>query len=147
MRRRVRAERARANDLEAEQRTVHTKLTVPAEPASQPIVPPRLGGTEADPWRADEAVPDRHPVTEVRDQAPAGCIEAAGRQIPTLARRSTALRRPVGPGFSHRLVTLTLPSHAVLDVVVDYEVQFLVCQTVVPRQRSVDFVDNWFAQL
>ena len=29
MRRRVRAERARANDLEAEQRTVHTKLTVP----------------------------------------------------------------------------------------------------------------------
>ena len=30
MRRRVRAERARANDLEAEQRTVHTKLTVPA---------------------------------------------------------------------------------------------------------------------
>ena len=28
MRRRVRAERARANDLEAEQRTVHTKLTV-----------------------------------------------------------------------------------------------------------------------
>ena len=31
MRRRVRAERARANDLEGEQRTVHTKLTVPAE--------------------------------------------------------------------------------------------------------------------
>ena len=30
MRRRVRAERARANDLEAEQRTVHTKLTVPS---------------------------------------------------------------------------------------------------------------------
>ena len=30
MRRRVRAERARANDLEAEPRTVHTKLTVPA---------------------------------------------------------------------------------------------------------------------
>ena len=29
MRRRVRAERARANDMEAEQRTVHTKLTVP----------------------------------------------------------------------------------------------------------------------
>ena len=29
MRRRVRAERARANDLEAEQRTVQTKLTVP----------------------------------------------------------------------------------------------------------------------
>ena len=29
MRRRVRAEQARANDFEAEQRTVHTKLTVP----------------------------------------------------------------------------------------------------------------------
>ena len=29
MRRRVRAERTRANDLEAEQRTVHTNLTVP----------------------------------------------------------------------------------------------------------------------
>ena len=32
MRRRVRAERARANDLEAEQRTVHAKLTVPRRP-------------------------------------------------------------------------------------------------------------------
>ena len=31
MQRRVRAERVRANDLEAEQRTVHTKLTVLVE--------------------------------------------------------------------------------------------------------------------
>ena len=38
MRRRVRAERARANDLEAEQRTVHTKLTVPSAALSIPGV-------------------------------------------------------------------------------------------------------------
>ena len=50
MRRRVRAERARTNDLEAEQRTVHTNLTVsiiplPAEVArSHWWVPPGGGG-------------------------------------------------------------------------------------------------------
>ena len=37
-----------------------------------------------------------------------------------------------------------LPPHAVLDVVVDDEVQFLVGEAVVLRQNAVDFVDDWF---
>ena len=48
MRRRVRAERARANDLEAEQRTVHTKLTA-VHTSLDPPQEPHYGDERADP--------------------------------------------------------------------------------------------------
>ena len=49
MRRRVRAERARANDLEAEQRTVHTKLTVTSNTLDDALArhgPPEIFNTD-----------------------------------------------------------------------------------------------------
>ena len=51
MRRRVRAERARANDLEAEQRTVHTKLTVPPRGHATTGISPRTGTSPSEPRR------------------------------------------------------------------------------------------------
>ena len=43
------------------------------------------------------------------------------------------------------LIIAVLPPHAVLDVVVDDEVQFLLGESVVLRQLLVDFVDDGFS--
>ncbi len=42
---------------------------------------------------------------------------------------------------------LISPSHPVLDVVVDDEVQFLVCESIVLRYYTVNFVDDGFGKL
>jgi len=49
---------------------------------------------------------------------------------------------PIESGDDRHLFFLLtrLPSHAVLDVVVDEEVQLLVRETIVLRQHAVDFV-------
>ena len=53
---------------------------LPTEQA-QPVVLPRLERAEADPRSADEAVPDRHAVTEVGDQTAAGTGTVYALQI------------------------------------------------------------------
>ena len=44
--------------------------------------------------------------------------------------------------ISSHILTLPLPAHAVFDIVVNDEVQFLICQAVVVGQHAVDFVDD-----
>ena len=81
MRRRVRAERARANDLEAEQRTVHTKLKVPRQGQRHPA---------RDPLRAGHAAQDHPRAARPAARQLASTTPPLGRQ---LRRRRGALPR------------------------------------------------------
>ena len=100
MRRRVRAERARANDLEAEQRTVHTKLTVP----SGVVTNVRLGAP---------VVGARVVVTSgPQAGAETGTDTAGAFQLPALAHGPVSLRvTKAGYEPVERLLTLAGDLH------------------------------------
>ena len=61
----------------------------------------------------------------------------------THARPSIARDRPSHYG-QPRSVHSTPQTHPILDVVVDDEVQFLICEAVVFRKHPIDLVDNRF---
>jgi hypothetical protein len=54
---------------------------------------------------------------------------------------------PITVSIRHSLLRIEFVAHAVLDVVVDDEVQLLLREAVVLRQKLVDVVDDGLAKL
>ncbi len=54
---------------------------------------------------------------------------------------------PITVSIRHSLLRIEFVAHAVLDVVVDDEVQLLLREAVVLRQKLVDFVDDGLGEL
>ena len=50
------------------------------------------------------------------------------------------------PSLAQSFLAILSPllAHAILDIVIDDEVEFFICETVAVRQEVVDFVNYWF---